>query len=194
MSEVRSATKALWSARRFHGMERAMTLLAAIPYARGFPIDRFMADLAARLRCRGLRLAGVVQHNEGDCDGACEAMALEELASGTRFPISENRGAGASGCRLDATGLAAAGGALGEALGGGVDLVIVNKFGRQELLGQGLRQEIVAALVAGLPLLIAVREDFLPAFRDFAGQDWAELPADAQAVETWAAALSPFAA
>ncbi|MBX9907683.1 MAG: DUF2478 domain-containing protein [Beijerinckiaceae bacterium] len=171
-----------------------MTLLAAIPYARGFPIDRFMADLAAQLRGCGLRLAGVVQHNEGDCDGACEAMALEELASGTRFPISENRGAGASGCRLDAGGLAAAGGALGEALTGPVDLVIVNKFGRQELLGQGLRQEIVAALVAGLPLLIAVREDFLPGFRDFAGQDWAELPADAQAVETWATALSPLAA
>lgn len=171
-----------------------MTLLAAIPYARGFPIDRFMADLAARLRGQGLRLAGVVQHNEGDCDGACEAMALEDLASGTRFPISENRGAGSSGCRLDSGGLAAAGGALGEALTGPVDLVIVNKFGRQELLGQGLRQEIVAALLAGLPLLIAVRTDFMPAWRDFAGDDWLELPAEGEAVAVWATALSPLAA
>jgi nucleoside-triphosphatase THEP1 len=171
-----------------------MTMLAAIPYDRGFPIDRFMADLARRLRGRGLRLAGVVQHNGGDCDGACEAMSLEDLASGARFAISETRGAGASGCRLDATGLAAAGGALAEALAGGVDLVIVNKFGRQELLGRGLRQEIVAALLAGLPLLIAVRRDVLPAWRDFAGDDWVELPAEADAVETWATALSPLAA
>lgn len=171
-----------------------MTMLAAIPYAPGFPIDRFMAELAARLRGRGLRLAGVVQHNEGDCDGACEAMALEELASRTRFAISEDRGAGASGCRLDATGLAAAGGALGLALTGPVDLVIVNKFGRQELLGKGLRQEIVAALLAGLPLLIAVRRDFLPAWRDFAGEDWLELPAEAAAVESWAAARATLAA
>jgi nucleoside-triphosphatase THEP1 len=171
-----------------------MTMLAAIPYDRGFPIDRFMAGLAQRLRGRGLRLAGVVQYNEGDCDGACEAMALEDLASGARFAISETRGAGASGCRLDSGGLAAAGGALAEALAGGVDLVIVNKFGRQELLGQGLRQEIVAALLAGLPLLIAVRRDVLPAFRDFAGDDWVELPVEPEAVETWAAARVTLAA
>lgn len=171
-----------------------MSMLAAIPYSQGFLIDQFMADLAARLRARGLRLAGVVQHNEGDCDGACEAMALEELASGHRFPISEDRGAGSAGCRLDATGLAAAGGALGVALTGAVDLVIVNKFGRQELLGQGLRQEIVAALLAGLPLLIAVRSDFMPGWRDFAGQDWVELPAETEAVEAWATALGRLAA
>ncbi len=160
-------------------------LMAVIPYSSGFEIDRFMADAASRLKARGLRLGGVVQHNEGTCESGCFAMALEDLASGVRFPISENRGAGATGCRLDATGLAAAGGALGAALAGKTDLVIVNKFGRQEALGQGLRQEIAAALLAGLPVLIAVRRDMLPAFRDFAGEDWTELPALAEAVEAW---------
>lgn len=160
-------------------------LMAVIPYSSGFEIDRFMADAASRLKARGLRLGGVVQHNEGTCESGCFAMALEDLASGARFPISENRGAGATGCRLDATGLAAAGGALGAALADKTDLVIVNKFGRQEALGKGLRHEIAAALLAGLPVLIAVRRDMLPAFRDFAGEDWTELPALAEAVEAW---------
>lgn len=169
-------------------------LLAVIPYSSGFPIDRFMADTASRLKAQGLRLGGVVQHNDGACESGCLSMELEDLASGARFPISENRGAGATGCRLDATGLAAAGGALGAALAGETDLVIVNKFGRQEALGQGLRQEIAAALLAGVPVLIAVRQDVLPAFRDFAGEDWAELPAQPEAVEAWGLGVARLAA
>lgn len=167
-----------------------MTLLAAIPYSSGFQIDGFMAGLAQRLKARGLRLGGVVQHNDGACEQGCRSMALEDLARGVRFPISENRGAASTGCRLDASGLAAAGGALTAALAGENDLVIVNKFGRQEMLGQGLRQEIAAALLADVPLLIAVREDFLPAWREFAGDDWMPLPAEADVVEAWALSLA----
>ncbi len=171
-----------------------MTLLAAIPYSQGFPIDGFMAGLARRLKDRGVRLGGVVQLNTDDCENGCAAMMLEDLASGRHFPISEDRGAGSAGCRLDATGLAAAGGAMASALAGGAELVIVNKFGRQEMLGQGLRQEIAAALLAGLPLLIAVRRDFLPAWRDFVGEDWVELAPEEAAVEAWAAAQARIAA
>ncbi|MFA6966739.1 DUF2478 domain-containing protein [Bosea sp. (in: a-proteobacteria)] len=171
-----------------------MTLLAAIPYTSGFQIDGFMAALATRLKARGLRLGGVVQHNDGACEQGCLSMALEDLASGHRFPISENRGAASSGCRLDASGLAAAGGALTAALADGADLVIVNKFGRQEMLGQGLRQEIAAALMAGVPLLIAVRHDFLAAWRDFAGDDWTELPGEPERIEAWALSLARAAA
>jgi hypothetical protein len=171
-----------------------MTTLAAIIYAPGFRIDGFMADLASRLKDGGVRLGGVVQHNAGACDTGCLSMALEDLATGRRFPISEARGAGATGCRLDAGGLAAAGGALSAALDGTAELMIINKFGRQEALGQGLRQEIAASLLAGMPLLIAVRRDVLPAWRDFAGEDWAELGPDMAAVEAWALARVRLAA
>ncbi|AMJ63328.1 DUF2478 domain-containing protein [Bosea sp. PAMC 26642] len=163
-----------------------MSTLAAILYDPGFRIDDFMAALASRLKDGGVRLGGVVQHNAGACDSGCLTMALEDLATGARFPISEDRGAGATGCRLDATGLAAAAGALAVTLDGGADLVIINKFGRQEMLGQGLRQEIAAALLADMPLLIAVRRDLMPAWRDFAGDEWVELAPDMAQVEAWA--------
>lgn|SRR6478735_935535 len=171
-----------------------MTMLAAIPYASGSAIDAFMQGLAAQLRQRGLRLGGVVQHNDDACDDRCMAMSLEDLGSGRRFPISQDLGAAAAGCHLDAAGLAAASAAFAGALAERVDLVIVNKFGKQEALGEGLRQEIADAVMAGLPVLIAVRHDFLPAWRDFAGDDWVELAADAVAVERWVAAAIRLAA
>ena len=51
-----------------------------------------------------------------------------------------------------------------------------------------------AVSLAGLPLLIAVRRDFLPAWRDFAGDDWLELPVDEEAVERWVQAVTAVAA
>ncbi|WP_162260063.1 DUF2478 domain-containing protein [Bosea sp. Root670] len=171
-----------------------MTMLAAIPFASGFAIDAFMHGLVDRLKRQGLRLGGVVQHNDATCDDRCMAMSLEDVASGRRFPISQDLGAGASGCHLDAAGLAAAAAAFSDALAGRADLVIVNRFGKQEALGEGLRQEIAGALLAGLPLLIAVRSDFLPAWRDFAGDDWQELPVDEEVVERWVQAATAVAA
>ncbi|MCU4179165.1 DUF2478 domain-containing protein [Bosea sp. BH3] len=162
-----------------------MMMLAAIPYASGFAIDAFLQGTAARLKRRGLRLGGVVQHNDEACDDRCMAMSLEDLANGHRFPISQELGAGAGGCHLDSAGLAAAAAAFAGALAERADLVMVNKFGKQEAAGEGLRQEIADVLLAGLPLLIAVRRDFLPAWRDFAGEDWVELPADEVLVERW---------
>ena len=162
-----------------------MIMLAAIPYESGFPIDCFLQGMAARLKRRGLRLGGVVQHNDDACGDGCMSMSLVDLAYGRRFAISQELGSGAGGCHLDAAGLAAAAAAFAGALAERADLVIVNKFGKQEALGEGLRQEIADALLAGLPLLIAVRRDFLPAWRDFAGEDWAELVADEALVERW---------
>ncbi|WP_353181890.1 DUF2478 domain-containing protein [Bosea sp. (in: a-proteobacteria)] len=163
-----------------------MTRLAAIPYASDFGIDAFMQGVVARLRLRGLRLGGVIQHNDAECADRCMAMSLEDLASGARFPISQDLGPAAEGCRLDAAGLAAAASAFAGALAERADLVVVNKFGKQEALGEGLRDEIAKAAMAGLPVLLAVRLDFLPAWRAFVGEDWAELAADADTVERWA--------
>lgn len=162
-----------------------MSSLAAIPYAGGFGIDDFMQALVPGLRARGLRLGGVIQHNNPDHPDRCMAMSLENLANGRRFPISQDLGAAAKGCRLDAAGLAAAAAAFGEALAGGADLVIVNRFGKQEAHGEGLRDEIAGAVLAGIPVIVPVRHDFLAPWRDFAGEEWAELPPEAEAVERW---------
>lgn len=163
-----------------------MSRLAAIPYPSGFPIDGFMLSLVESLRLKGLRLGGVIQHNDPDNADRCMAMSLEDLGGGRRFPISQDLGAAATGCKLDAAGLAAAAAAFESALAQRADLVLVNRFGKQEALGEGLRDEIASAILAGLPVLVPVRRDFLTAWREFAGDDWLELPAEAPIVESWA--------
>lgn len=163
---------------------------AAIVYEQGFAIDSLMAQVVERLKAGSLRLGGVVQQNSGDCDGVCDEMALVDVASGTLYPISQARGTGGTGCRLDAAGLAEAGGAVARALSAGVDLVLVNRFGKQEALGHGLRAEIAAGCLSGRPLLTAVRRDHLVDWEAFAGEDWQRLPPDVEPVARWALAAT----
>lgn len=162
-----------------------MTMIAAMPYPGGFGIDDFLQALLPRLRQAGLRLGGVVQHNDPEAADRCMAMSLEDLVDGSRFPISQDLGAAARGCRLDAAGLAAATAAFDGALAASVDLVLVNRFGKQEAMGEGLRDDMARTALAGVPLLVPVRHDFLPAWGDFAGEDWVQLPLDSEAVARW---------
>ena len=108
-----------------------------------------MADLAVALMADGLKLAGAVQTNIGqgqDC--ACD-MELTVLGSGAApVRISQSLGAGSQGCRLDADGLERAVALSARVLTRSTDLLIVNKFGRQEAIGRGFCDLIGTALAA----------------------------------------------
>lgn len=160
-------------------------MIAAVVYPATCDADGLLADAARRLLREGVRLGGLVQHNRGDCALPGFAMELEDLATGRIIPISEDRGAGAHACRLDACGLAEGAAALLAAIETGPALVIVNKFGRQEAAGGGLRHEMAATVLSGLPLVTAVRADLLPAWEAFAGGEWERLAPDADAILHW---------
>ena len=149
--------------------------------------DRLLSAIAADLAAGGLQLAGAVQHSlETGSGSARPEMWLRVLGTAEALAISQRLGTGARGCTLDADGLERA---VALAAGGlaGADLLIVNKFGKQESLGRGFRPLIAEALMAGIPVLTAVRPDYLPAFRDFAGGMETALPAEA--VRDWALGL-----
>ena len=113
-------------------------------------------------------------------------MDLIDLTSDTIIRISEDRGNLAQGCRADT-------GALAEAIElversiriGAPDLVILNKFGKAEENGGGMRHAIGAALLADIPVLISVGERALPAFERFAGDLCTVIDADAQVLNEW---------
>jgi nucleoside-triphosphatase THEP1 len=161
--------------------------IVALLYADGHAADRVLRAVADRLIARGLDLAGVVQEDGArDAAGRCD-MALVELSSGKRFPISEPRGRAARGCRLDLDALARASLAAEGAIGPAIDLVIVNKFGRAEIEGGGFRAVFAAALTAGVPILAAVPWRNLDAWRVFSGglssdRDLTDLPQGAEAL------------
>ena len=129
-------------------------------------------------RAQGLKLAGVLQQLASeDADHRCDVV-LEDLASGHRTPLFENRGRGARGCRLDEAALAEATARIEGSLEIGPDLLVLSKFGKVECDGGGLRDLIAEAIDRDIPVIIGVPERNLEAWRQFAGEFAVELSED----------------
>ena len=141
--------------------------LAAVVYHAGFRIDDFLTRVADRLRADGINLAGVLQENARDATGVCSAMTLVDLTSRGRFRISQDLGSQAEGCRLDAQGLAEIGALLDRPLDHDIELLVLNRFGKAEAEGGGLRSAFVRAMEAGIPLLTVVRSPYTEAWSEF---------------------------
>ena len=159
--------------------------LAAILYRPEDDVDALLADFAsARLR-DGERIGGVVQRNLKDEAGRSSGMHVIDLSTGRSISICQPLGSGATACKLDPAGLAEASIAVSRAVTADAELVIVNKFSKQEAAGHGLRSEIAEAIVAGLPVLTAVPEKCLDAWREFTGDRGTILLCAPHVVEEW---------
>jgi len=162
--------------------------IAAIVYSDGAYPDRTIAAAIGPLRGRGVPIAGVLQvepvaAGRHPCD-----MLLEDLATGEVHAIAEYRGREARGCRLD-VGLLTE---IGEAVLHGLHdeaprLLVVNKFGKLEADGGGLRQAMAEAVDLGIPVLAGVPARNLDRWRAFVGSLAVELPADPVAIAAWLA-------
>ena len=163
------------------------SLIAALVYADGIYPDRAIARAIEPLRDRGIALAGAIQIETADLPGRhpCD-MLLEDLASGDVVAIAEERGKEARGCRLD-VGLLTD---LAEAVASSLRLeqprlLVVNKFGKIEADGGGLRGAIAEAVSKGIPVLVGVPARNLDRWRAFAGPLAVELPVDSSAIAEW---------
>ena len=149
-------------------MNKGSSAIHAIIYDQGAATAAFARSLVAFSTDAGLRVAGLVEDDTARPDrGRCD-MILHELMSGERVLISEYRGKQARGCRLDPDALLRAAervrGTLAEA-----DVLILNKFGKIECEGGGLRSLIVDALERAIPIVIFVARRNLDSWRDFVG-------------------------
>lgn len=145
--------------------------------------DAFLADIAALLAGR-LRLCGTVQTNIERANRRKCDMDLRILPHGPVLRISEDRGSAARGCTLDAGVLEEAVAAVQGRLDG-AELMIVNKFGKQECEGRGFAPLIAEALGRGMPVLVGVNAQNLPHFETFAEGLAQPLAADAATVVEW---------
>lgn len=163
--------------------------IAAIVYTdNAYPGPSFEA-LVRLCRDRGLSLAGVLQHQICTApDRRCDVV-LEDLTTGHRTAIFEDRGAGASGCRLDEGALAEATVRIEGNLAGGADLLVLNKFGKAECAGGGVVDLMAKAVDRGIPSIIGVPKSNLDAWRDFAGDYAVELSGDIGEIRQWLASL-----
>jgi len=166
-----------------------MTALAyVIGDARG-AMDQLLARAAAAFSAQDVPLAGVVQVNtDTESTVRCD-MDLQVLGRAETVRISQRLGNAAQGCRLDPAGLESAAG-LVEATLDDASLLIVNKFGKAEGEGRGFRPVIARALGQGVPVLIGVSRDNLPAFHAFCEGLGDEVGADLPAILGWFAEQS----
>lgn len=159
--------------------------IVALQGASSAAIQTTLADFAACMKARGIRVAGVVEIN-GDCgDGACGRLALRDLATDAIIPISQDLGAGSTACNLDPRGLAEACAAVERTIARGVDLIVLSKFGKMEAARGGLIDAFGAALLAGVPIVTAVAPSMTQAWTDFAG-DYAQfIDVAADSLDAW---------
>jgi molybdate transport system ATP-binding protein len=159
--------------------------LAAVLYRPEDDVDALLAAFAsARLR-DGERIGGVVQLNLKDEAGRPNGMQVVDLATGRSISICQPLGSGATACKLDPAGLAEASQAVSRAVAEDSALIIVNKFSKQEAAGHGLRSELAEAIIAGGPVLTAVPEKCLDAWKDFTGDRGTTLLCAPHVVEEW---------
>jgi molybdate transport system ATP-binding protein len=166
-------------------MEFDPNRLAAIVYRPEDDIDTLLADFADDLLRAGERIGGIVQRNTKDHAGKLIGMRVIDLMTGREIGIFQTLGPGSTACKLDASGLAEATRAVTGAIADSVSLVIVNKFSKQEASGRGLRSELADAIIAGRPVLTAVSEKSLDAWKDFTGDRGTLLLCARRVVDEW---------
>jgi nucleoside-triphosphatase THEP1 len=159
--------------------------LAAVIYRAEDDVDSLLADFAAdRLRA-GDRLGGIVQRNIKDANGKKLDMQMIDLMTSRAIGICQSLGQGSQACKLDTSGLTEASTAVTRAIAGDVDLIVINKFAKQEANGHGLRSEFVEAILAGRAVLTAVPEKCLDAWSEFTGDRGTTLLCARRVVDAW---------
>jgi nucleoside-triphosphatase THEP1 len=159
--------------------------IGVVVYGDGLVADAVIAQCAADLAALGFRLGGVVQsnthrHGQRRCD-----MYVKDLLGGNEILISLDRGNEARGCRLDPDAFARIDAWVERAVLERVDLLIINKFGREEAHGRGLRPVIAEALIAEIPLLIGVSTRNLCDFLTFVGDSVTRLKPEIEEITGW---------
>lgn len=148
--------------------------------------DQKIKHATDRARSAGMRVAGVLQQNsvragKNKCD-----MELVDIASGVVVRISEDRGGMARGCRMDWNAVTRAAATVEDTIRSDcVDLLVINKYGKAEEDGRGMRDAIAAAIEFGVPVLLSIGLLSMPSFTEFAGDYCLIAEADDPVIDAW---------
>ncbi len=147
--------------------------------------DIVLTDVAFKLMAAGYTVCGAVQCNTERSDGDRCDMDIILLPGGQKTRVSQALGPGATGCRLDNGALEQAVADVETRITPRADLLVINKFGKQEALGGGFRGLIATALSWGIPVLTSVNALNQDAFLEFSAGFEIEVQADASQIVDW---------
>ncbi|MBA84024.1 DUF2478 domain-containing protein [Thalassobius sp. S69A] len=147
--------------------------------------ETLLRQVAQALCASGVAVTGATQRTDRDTKDARQKMVLSVLPAGPDITISQDLGALATGCSLDPDGLEQAAGLIAASLDHAPQILLLNKFGKQEAEGAGFRAVIGQALAQDIPVLIGVGREKLPLFQEFAGDLAEELQKDEATLLRW---------
>ena len=148
--------------------------------------DFLLHRLAQDLIAKGHKAAGTVQINsEREGVGPCD-MDVKVLPDGPVLRISQQLGHASKGCRLDPDALETAVGIVEAQLQSGVEVLIINKFGKHEAEGRGFRSAIAKAVSLDIPILVGTNKLNQQAFLEFTDGMAVRLDPDIATLSDWA--------
>jgi hypothetical protein len=147
--------------------------LAAVVYDDGVAIDALLQAFATNVQRRGFRIGGVIQVPRTDTGcGPKAPMELQDVTTGEVLPICHVQQVPVLECSFDPSRLQEARARVRCATDADAALVFVSRFGKEEARGHGFRPELAYAVLAGRPVLTAVRRGMVDnwfAFTDGVG-------------------------
>jgi nucleoside-triphosphatase THEP1 len=159
--------------------------LAFMRYDKTPDDDQMLARCGRNLQQSGYRVSGIVQSNRRRPERRACDMFLENLTTGEKVCISADRGNGARGCRLDHAALAQATLWAEQALTLKPQLLILNKFGKEEALGRGFFPVMAEALARDIPVLSGVSALNVAAAQAITGGVDTEIEPTEEAIDLW---------
>jgi nucleoside-triphosphatase THEP1 len=166
-------------------MNSDFPILAALSVEEAAGAVQLLKAVIARLRAEGRQVAGHIQCDISGDDDCRPDMLLEDVETRERYCISQSLGPGASGCRLDSQALADVAGHTLARLDASADLLLLNRFGKAEAEGRGLRSVFEKAASLGVPVLTCVKQDYRSDWADYTGALSIALPPTEEAVLDW---------
>ncbi len=164
--------------------EQMATAFAAAVYRPGQADKSALSEFVARLKTDRVSIAGILQESRLEPGDKTRTIESVDISTGHRIPIKRPM-ASELDCGLDVANLMATSAILRDAVRARPDLVVIEKFGDQEQKGEGLLDEIMQIIIAGIPLLIAVPEPALDIWRRQCGDLGATLPYTEDAMREW---------
>lgn len=157
---------------------------AAIVHDGGKTGDMLLVRVLSLLRQQGFNLRGLITWRGKDPAGKLP-MLIRDIHTDIVYPISQALGAGSKSCSLDPGALSSASHVLQKALLEQPDLVLINRFGSMEANGRGFASDILNLLVAEIPVLTVVSEQYQQQWQEFTGNAGQLLPLDSEVIFQW---------
>lgn len=160
---------------------------AAVLFGPDQSIDGLFGRFAMQLVSDGVRVGGIVQKMHSQVQGKLGAIDAIEIDTGKSISIKTPhlQTTEPGTCLLDVSSLAECSNAIHRAIAGDFDLVVIEKFGRQEAKGEGLADEIMATLASDTPAIIALPQNYLDDWNTMTGGEIKILPPTMDAMIAW---------